>query len=77
VGRAAIGAKSKNAKELVGIARDKGLPLPLVMTAQEKAQDYLVVLQINFSKLWVSCHSLMVLVKKHYKVQNKERVENI
>jgi hypothetical protein len=35
IGRAAIGAKSKNAKELVGIARDKGLPLPLVMTAQE------------------------------------------
>jgi hypothetical protein len=35
VGRAAIGAKSKNAKELVAIARDKGLPLPLVMTAQE------------------------------------------
>jgi hypothetical protein len=25
----------KNAKELVAIARDKGLPLPLVMTAQE------------------------------------------
>jgi phosphotransferase system IIB component len=35
VGRAAIGAKSKDAKELVAIARDKGLPLPLVMTAQE------------------------------------------
>jgi hypothetical protein len=35
VGRAAIGAKSKDAKELVTIARDKGLPLPLVMTAQE------------------------------------------
>jgi phosphotransferase system IIB component len=35
VGRAAMGAKSKDAKELVAIARDKGLPLPLVMTAQE------------------------------------------
>ena len=35
VGRLAIGAKSKNAKELAAIARDKGLPLPLVMTAQE------------------------------------------
>ena len=35
VGRLMIGAKSKNAKELVNIARDKGLPLPLVMTAQE------------------------------------------
>ena len=30
-----IGAKSKDAKELVNIARDKGLPLPMVMTAQE------------------------------------------
>ena len=35
VGRLMIGAKSKNAKELVNIARDKGLPLPMVMTAQE------------------------------------------
>ena len=35
LGRLAIGAKSKDAKQLVGIARDKGLPLPLVMTAQE------------------------------------------
>lgn len=35
VGRAVIGAKSKEAKELVGIARDKGLPIPMVMTAQE------------------------------------------
>ena len=35
VGRLAIGAKSKDAKELVNIARDKGLPLPMVMTAQE------------------------------------------
>ncbi len=35
IGRLAIGAKSKNAKELAAIARDKGLPLPLVMTAQE------------------------------------------
>ena len=35
LGRAVIGAKSKDAKELVGIARDKGLPIPLVMTAQE------------------------------------------
>ena len=35
VGRAMIGAKSKEAKELVGIARDKGLPIPMVMTAQE------------------------------------------
>ena len=32
---ATIGAKSKDAKELVNIARDKGLPLPMVMTAQE------------------------------------------
>jgi hypothetical protein len=30
-----IGAKSKNAKELVNIAREKGLPLPMIMTAQE------------------------------------------
>ena len=35
VGRLMIGAKSKDAKELVNIARDKGLPLPMVMTAQE------------------------------------------
>ena len=35
VGRLMIGAKSKNAKELVNIARDKGLPLPMIMTAQE------------------------------------------
>jgi len=35
VGRLMIGAKSKEAKELVNIARDKGLPLPMVMTAQE------------------------------------------
>jgi hypothetical protein len=35
VGRLAIGAKSKDAKELVNIARDKGFPLPMVMTAQE------------------------------------------
>jgi len=35
IGRLAIGAKSKDAKELVNIARDKGLPLPMVMTAQE------------------------------------------
>ena len=35
LGRLAIGAKSKDAKQLVGIARDKGLPIPLVMTAQE------------------------------------------
>ena len=35
LGRLAIGAKSKDAKELVNIARDKGLPLPMVMTAQE------------------------------------------
>ena len=35
VGRFMIGAKSKDAKELVNIARDKGLPLPMVMTAQE------------------------------------------
>ena len=35
VGRAVIGAKSKDAKELVNIARDKGLPIPMVMTAQE------------------------------------------
>ena len=36
VGRLAIGAKSKDAKQLVNIARDKGgLPIPLVMTARE------------------------------------------
>jgi hypothetical protein len=35
VGRLMIGAKSKDSKELVNIARDKGLPLPMVMTAQE------------------------------------------
>ena len=35
VGRLMIGAKSKDAKELVNIARDKGLPLPMVMTARE------------------------------------------
>jgi len=35
LGRLAIGAKSKDAKQLVEIAREKGLPLPLVMTAQE------------------------------------------
>jgi len=35
VGRLMIGAKSKDAKELVNIARDKGLPVPMVMTAQE------------------------------------------
>jgi hypothetical protein len=35
IGRLMIGAKSKDAKELVNIARDKGLPLPMVMTAQE------------------------------------------
>ena len=35
LGRLMIGAKSKDAKELVNIARDKGLPLPMVMTAQE------------------------------------------
>ena len=35
LGRLAIGAKSKDAKQLVNIARDKGLPIPLVMTAQE------------------------------------------
>ena len=35
VGRLAIGAKSKDAKELVNIARDKRFPLPMVMTAQE------------------------------------------
>ncbi len=35
VARLTIGAKSKDAKELVNIARDKGLPLPMVMTAQE------------------------------------------
>ena len=35
VGRLMIGAKSKDAKQLVNIARDKGLPLPMVMTAQE------------------------------------------
>jgi hypothetical protein len=35
VGRLMIGAKSKDAKELVNIARERGLPLPMVMTAQE------------------------------------------
>jgi len=36
IGRLAIGAKSKDAKELVNIARDRGgLPVPIVMTAQE------------------------------------------
>jgi hypothetical protein len=35
LGRLAIGAKSKDAKQLVNIAREKGLPIPLVMTAQE------------------------------------------
>jgi phosphotransferase system IIB component len=35
LGRLMIGAKSKDAKELVNIARDRGLPLPMVMTAQE------------------------------------------
>ena len=36
VGRLMIGAKSKNAKELVNIARERGgLPIPMVMTAQE------------------------------------------
>src|SRR6056300_527810 len=35
LGRLMIGAKSKEAKELVKIARDKGLPLPMVMAAQE------------------------------------------
>ena len=33
--RLSIGAKSKDAKELVAIGREKGLPVPLVMTAQE------------------------------------------
>ena len=36
VGRLMIGAKSKDAKELVNIARERGgLPIPMVMTAQE------------------------------------------
>ena len=35
LGRLSIGAKSKDAKQLVNIARDKGLPIPLVMTARE------------------------------------------
>ena len=35
LGRALIGAKSKNAKELVNIARERGLPIPMIMTAQE------------------------------------------
>ena len=35
LGRLSIGAKSPDSKELVAIARDKGLPLPLVMTARE------------------------------------------
>jgi hypothetical protein len=35
IGRLAIGAKSKDAKQLVNIAREKGLPIPLVMTARE------------------------------------------
>ena len=37
LGRALIGAKSKDAKELVNIARERGgLPIPMVMTAQER-----------------------------------------
>ena len=35
IARATIGAKSKDSKELVNIARDKGLPIPMVMTTQE------------------------------------------
>lgn len=35
VGRLAIGAKSPQAKELIEIGREKGFPVPLVMTAKE------------------------------------------
>jgi len=35
IGRSVIGAKSKDAKELVEIARDKGLPINITMTARE------------------------------------------